>query len=91
MRALTTGLWVEASAEAPGTDPIYTKITAADAASGLVTFADEIMGLGAGARVRVLATYGTQPDLKVVLPSPLLAIGGAVVYLDVWEIGRAHV
>lgn len=82
-RTLAVGLWIEATAV--GAPPIRTKITAVNAATGLVAFADELSGLGAGARVRVLASYGGQPDLRVALPVPPLPIGSALVYLDVWE------
>lgn len=82
-RSLAKDLWIEASVA--GQAAIYTRITAVDATTGVVTFADEVKSLGAGAQLRVLATYGTQPDFKVALPSPLFAVGGALIYLDVWE------
>ncbi len=82
-RALANGQWIAAAA--PGQTTIYTQITAVDTTNGIVTFADEIKGLGSGATMQVMATYGTQPDLAVTLPSPLFSVGSAVVYLDVWE------
>jgi hypothetical protein len=82
-RSLAKDLWVEASVA--GQAPIDTRITAVDTTTGVVTFTDEVKALGAGAQLRVLATYGTQPDLEVTLPSPLFAIGSALIYLDAWE------
>lgn len=82
-RAFAKDQWVRAFV--PGKPPIYTKVTAVDATKGIVTFADEINALGAGAQLTVMGTYGTQPDLAVTLPSPLFPVGSAVLYLDVWE------
>ncbi|MEP6861376.1 MAG: DUF6519 domain-containing protein [Deltaproteobacteria bacterium] len=79
-RALAVGNWVEvANATAPA---IYTKLVAIDTASGVLTFDAEINMLGAGATLRALATYKTQPDLG----APVTVPGGtALLYLDVWE------
>ncbi|HEY5948943.1 MAG TPA: DUF6519 domain-containing protein, partial [Kofleriaceae bacterium] len=80
-RAFAKDQWV--TAWVPGKLPIVTKLTNVDTGTAVLTFADEINALGPNATLRVMGTYGSQPDLAVTLPTPLFAVGSTLLYLDV--------